>query len=194
MILSLDERIQRAVKEEISIVPYNPEWISSFQFEKEYLLSRFTSDIIVRIEHFGSTAVPGLCAKPVIDMLAEVRSLDEAKKIIVPVLESEGYEYFWRPVSGDTGPDFYAWFIKRNKSGIRTHHIHMVEKESVLWERLLFRDYLKISEEDSRKYAELKYYLAEKYPNDRVSYTNAKTEFITFVTKKAKNFFNKKRR
>jgi GrpB-like predicted nucleotidyltransferase (UPF0157 family) len=87
-------------------------------------------DVVRRIEHFGSTAVPGMAAKPVIDMLVEVSNLQAVKTRVVPVLEAQGYEYFWRPTHGEDGGPFYAWFIKRGPNGVRTHHIHMVEPAS----------------------------------------------------------------
>jgi len=183
------ERIQKASGEEISVVPYNPAWGRMFLEERDHLRSCLPDGLIRRIEHFGSTAVPGMCAKPVIDILVEVRSLDETKKVIVPILESRGYEYFWRPVIGED-PPFYAWFIKRDASGRRTHHIHMVEPDSELWDRLYFRDYLKIFPETRRAYRELKNRLAGEFPNDRVAYTKGKTEFITWVTREAKEYYS----
>lgn len=76
-------------------------------------------------------------------MLVEVTDLRATRDRIVPVLQSQGYDYFWRPTYGDDGPPFYAWFIKRKPStGARTHHIHMVESRfAEHWDRLLFRDY-----------------------------------------------------
>jgi GrpB-like predicted nucleotidyltransferase (UPF0157 family) len=126
-----------------------------------------------------------LAAKPIVDILVEVSSLQETKEIIVPLLESEGYEYFWRT---DVSPP-YAWFIKRDSGGKRTHHIHMVEADSKLWERLYFRDYLREFAEEGRRYEELKRHLAEKYPNDRVGYTEGKSGFVVEVTEKAKRYY-----
>ena len=181
----LDERIRRAVQEVVAIVPYNPEWPKLFLEEKEHLLTCLPRELIGRIEHFGSTAVPGLAAKPIIDMLVEVESLEEARWRIVPILESQGYDYFWRPTWGDDMPPFYAWFIKRNSSGKRTHHIHMVERHFEHCDRLLFRDYLIQHPDVAEEYQRLR--LAAEYPNDRVAYTRGKTGFILRVMKKAKN-------
>ncbi len=88
----LDERIRRAVQEDVAIVPYNSEWPKLFLEEKDHLLTCLPRELIGRIEHFGSTAVPGLAAKPIIDMLVEVKSLEEARRRIVPILESQGYD------------------------------------------------------------------------------------------------------
>ena len=96
---------------------YNPRWVKIFEQERLHLLHCLPEGLIRRIEHFGSTAVPGLSAKPIVDMLVEVRSLEETKQRIVPILEDRGYDYFWRPTLGDDTPPFYAWFIKRGKYG-----------------------------------------------------------------------------
>jgi GrpB-like predicted nucleotidyltransferase (UPF0157 family) len=182
---SLEQRIEEVIREEISIVPYNPQWPLLFDNESKFLQSKLSASLIRRIEHFGSTAIAGLAAKPVIDMLVEVSSLAEAQEQIVPLLEAEGYDYFWRT---DSDPP-YAWFIKRDSEGRRTHHIHMVEADSKLWERLYFRDYLKEFPAEAKRYEELKQSLSEKYPNDRIAYTEGKTEFVVAVTKRAIEYY-----
>lgn len=188
---TLDQKIARVVKEEVSIVPYDSRWPKLFEQERIHLLSCLPLELIKRIEHFGSTAVPGISAKPIVDILVEVTSLAETKKRIVPILEAQGYDYFWRPSWGDDTPPFYAWFIKRDQNGNRTHHIHMVEPDFEHWERLLFRDYLIEHPDVARKYSELKKKLSEAYLNDRVAYTNAKTNFIKTVTENAKRYYKK---
>ncbi len=188
----LRKRIDELVKEEISIVPYEPVWRKMFEDEADFLREKLPQSLIKRIEHFGSTAVPGLSAKPIIDILVEVTSLEETKRQIVPVLEAEGYEYIWRPAFGDSGPPYYAWFIKRNLKGKRTHHIHMVEADSELWDRLYFRDYLKEFPKVAERYNDLKRELSKQYPNNRVKYTEEKSEFILSVTEKAKKYYETK--
>jgi GrpB-like predicted nucleotidyltransferase (UPF0157 family) len=183
------KRVEELIKERISIEPYKPAWLKMFKEEKNFLRKRLPRDLIKRIEHFGSTSVPGLSSKPIIDILVEVKSLEETKKQIVPILEDEGYEYFWRPAFGDYGPPYYAWFIKRNSEGKRTHHIHMVESDSELWDRLYFRDYLKEYPEVAKSYNDLKIKLSKQYPNDRVKYTEGKSEFIRKITKEAKKYY-----
>lgn len=188
---TLEEKIERVLKEEVGVVPYNPRWPEIFEQERVHLLSCIPTDLIGRIEHFGSTAVPGLSAKPIVDILVEVTSLEETKKRIVPILEEQGYEYFWRPSWGDDTPPFYAWFIKRDKNGNRTHHIHMVEKDFVHWERLFFRDYLIEHPDTAREYGELKEKLSKAHHNNRVVYTEAKTSFIKTITEHAKRHYKK---
>ena len=183
---TLEEKIQRVTAEEIEVVPYDPRWPILFEMERNYLRACLPPDLVGRVEHFGSTAVPGLPAKPIVDILVEVSDLSETKRRIVPVLEGRGYDYFWRPSFDDDRPPFYAWFIKRGEERRRTHHIHMVEADSELWDRLLFRDYLIAHPEAAREYGALKMRLTETHRGDRVAYTRAKTEFIADVMRKAK--------
>ena len=190
---TLEQRIQRVVREEVTIAPYDPAWPEVFRQEKEHLLSCLPNNLIKRIEPFGSTAVPGLAAKPIVDILVEVTNLQATRVRIVPVLESQGYDYFWRPTHGDDGLPFYAWFIKRDlKTGTRTHHIHMVEGHfAEHWDRLLFRDYLVKHSEIATKYEALKIHLASASPHDRVAYTQGKTDFIDRVSAQAKEYYSK---
>ncbi len=171
--------------DEIEIVPYDPAWPRRFESEKHHLRDCLPPELIGRIEHFGSTAVPGLAAKPIIDMLVEVTSLTEAARRIVPVLEAQGYDYFWRPSWYDENTPSYIWFIKRNEAGERTHHVHFLEADSHEWERLLFRDYLREHPDTAHEYAELKHRIARDYPNDRIAYAREKTAFINRITKAA---------
>jgi GrpB-like predicted nucleotidyltransferase (UPF0157 family) len=183
---TLEQKVARVVKEEVAIEPYDSRWPEMYMQEKLHLQSCLPIELVKRIEHFGSTAVPGLSAKPIIDILVEVLSLDKTKEIIVPILESQGYDYFWRPSFGDNTPPFYAWFIKRDNNGNRTHHIHMVEAESELWDRLLFRNYLIKHPIIAHEYGELKIKLSKANYNDRAEYTKAKTDFIVKITEIAK--------
>jgi GrpB-like predicted nucleotidyltransferase (UPF0157 family) len=186
---TLEERIKRVLQEDVSIVPYNPAWPRMFEEEKRHLLNCLPHELIRRIEHFGSTAILNLSAKPIVDILVEVKSLEETRRRIVPVLEAQGYDYFWRPTQGDDIPPFYAWFIKRDAAGTRTHHIHMVEMRHEHWDRLLFRDYLIEHSAVAKEYETLKLGLAHDYPSDRIAYTKGKTKFIVRVTRIAKEHY-----
>lgn len=183
---ALQKRIDKVVKEKIDIVPYDLSWKIKFEEEAKFLKGKFPK-IVKRVEHFGSTAVPDLSAKPVVDMLIEVTSLNAAKKKIVPVLKSLGYDYFWRPEIDK--PPMYVWFIKRDSNGKRTFHLHMVEANSKLWNRLYFRDYLRSHPKVAKQYEQLKTKLALEHPNDRETYTKAKTDFVVSVTEKAERFY-----
>jgi GrpB-like predicted nucleotidyltransferase (UPF0157 family) len=182
---SLEQRIADAIREEVAIAEYNPHWPEAFRAEVHALESTLAPGVVRRIEHFGSTAVPGLAAKPIVDMLIEVNSLADVAERIVPVLEVRSYEYFWRT---DVTPA-YAWFIKRDAQKVRTHHLHMVEASSVLWERLLFRDYLCEHPEEAGRYAQLKRRLAREHPNDRIAYTSGKANYIECVMRKARAYY-----
>lgn len=179
--------IARLVAEDIAVVPYDPSWPDAFEAERNHLRACLPADLLGRIEHFGSTAVPGLSAKPIVDMLVEVTDLQAVRERVAPNLVAQGYEYIWRPTTGDDGPPWYAWFIKRDPAtGERTHHIHMVEASFIEhWDRLLFRDYLIEHPDEADEYATLKTRLAEESA-DRVEYTEAKTEFVVRVTEAAR--------
>jgi GrpB-like predicted nucleotidyltransferase (UPF0157 family) len=103
-----EEKILRVSSEVIEIANYNPNWNRRFQQEKKHLLECLPSNLIVRIEHFGSTSIPNMRAKPIIDILVEVVSLDRTKLKIVPILSEQGYDYFWRPSFGDDTPPYYC--------------------------------------------------------------------------------------
>jgi GrpB-like predicted nucleotidyltransferase (UPF0157 family) len=184
----LSERLARLTAERIDVVPYDPGWPAAFEAERAHLVGCLPADVVVRVEHFGSTAVPGLSAKPIIDMLVEVTDLEAVKERVVPALEGQGYEYLWRPTFGDDGEPFYAWFIRRDPvTGKRTHHIHMVEADfTEHWDRLIFRDYLREHPDVAEDYGRLKLRLAEEFPDDRVAYTEGKSAFISAVMERAR--------
>lgn len=186
---TLEEKIARVIKEHVALADYDPRWVKMFEDEREHLKSCLPDDLVKRIEHFGSTAVPNLAAKPIVDMLVEVSSLEETKQRIVPILEGQGYDYFWRPSFGDSTPPFYVFFIKRDQEGIRTHHIHMIERDFETWDRLFFRNYLIEYPEVAQEYEALKRKLSKEHQNDRCAYTDAKTDFIVEVTDRAKEYY-----
>lgn len=185
---TLDQRVRESVKEEVRIVASRRAWPARFREEARHLRACLPRRLVGRIEHFGSTAVPGLPAKPVIDMLVEVASLRAARTVIAPILVAQGYDYFWRPTFGDDTPPWYAFFVKRNRRGARTHHLHMVTRRPPFrehWQRLGFRDYLAAHPRAAAAYARLKLRLARAHPRDRVAYTAGKTAFIRRVMRAA---------
>lgn len=183
---NLEAKIARVLRDAVEIVPYDPRWPEMAEAERRFLTERFPPELVRRVEHFGSTAVPGLAAKPIVDLLVEVSSLERAKAEIVPALEAIGYDYFWRPTHGEDGPPFYAWFIKRDEHGRRTHHLHLVEAHFEHWERLVFRDHLRLHPEEAARYGALKARLAVEFRNDRSGYTAHKRDYIAEVTQRAK--------
>jgi GrpB-like predicted nucleotidyltransferase (UPF0157 family) len=178
---TFEAKVWRVLAEEIVIAPYDPNWPVLFEEEARHLRACLPPEMIGRIEHFGSTAVPGLAAKPIVDMLVEVTDLEAARSDIVPVLEAQGYDYFRRPCEENPGA-YFAWLIKRNANDVRTHHIHMVEADLEHWDRLRFRDYLRAHPEAAAEYQTLKYNLAEQFRHDREGYTAAKSDFIATIT------------
>jgi GrpB-like predicted nucleotidyltransferase (UPF0157 family) len=185
----LRDRIAAVVAERVEVVPYDLKWPRLFEEEKTRLKRTVPESTLLSVEHFGSTAVPGLCAKPVVDVLVGVRSLDTVRQRVAPILEGEGCDYFWRPTFGEDGPPWYAWFIRRDAEGRRTHHIHMVERTpefSAHWDRILFRDWLRTHSDSAREYGELKMRLAGEFAADRIRYTKEKGAFIAAIMCRAK--------
>jgi GrpB-like predicted nucleotidyltransferase (UPF0157 family) len=168
--------------DEVVIVEYDPRWSLMFEEEAARVTSVLSGNLVVRIDHIGSTAVPGLVAKPVIDLLVRVHSLVEAKQVAVSPLEELGYVYWF------DNPDPQRMFFVKGlpPNSPRTHHIHIVESNSILLERLLFRDYLREHPDEVLRYAQLKQYLAEQFPTDREAYTSGKTEYIQSVMQKVR--------
>jgi GrpB-like predicted nucleotidyltransferase (UPF0157 family) len=162
----------------VEIVPYDETWPGLFEEERQELLGAIAPWLAGPIEHIGSTAIPGLAAKPVIDIMAGVASL-EASRPALPVLAGLGYCYF------PYRPDSEHWFCKPSPY-FRTHHLHLVPFGSAQWMgAVAFRDYVRAHPGIAAEYATLKARLAIEYRNDREAYTQAKSPFITRVTGQA---------
>ncbi len=179
------ERIAELTREPIAIVPYDEHWPARYAQEEARLERSLPVDLVKRIAHIGSTAVPGLSAKPIIDVQVEVTSLDRVRREVVPIMQDLAYEFIWRPTMGEKAP-FYAWFIKRNERGHRTFHVHMVEPDQASVDRLVFRDHLRKHPELARQYEALKQGLAAAHHTDRAAYTLSKTPFIVDVLRRAR--------
>jgi GrpB-like predicted nucleotidyltransferase (UPF0157 family) len=155
-------------------------WPSIFETERIALAELLAPWIVGAIEHVGSTAVPGLAAKPIVDIMIGVANLDLSEPAI-SALESAAYCYF--PYRADV----MHWFCKPSPF-VRTHHLHLVPFRSPLWlERLAFRDYLLAHNDVALEYAELKKLLADKYRSDREAYTDAKGPFIQRILELAQS-------
>jgi GrpB-like predicted nucleotidyltransferase (UPF0157 family) len=147
-----------------------------FVAEARRLREALDLDLLLGIEHFGSTAVPGLAAKPIIDILIAVGSLARAKAATIEPIIALGYVYWAENPKRDR-----MFFVKGMPpyGERRTHHIHITEPGGEMWlRRLKFRDYLRTNVDEARRYEALKYELAERYPDDREAYTDAKTEYV----------------
>lgn len=160
----------------VVIAEYDPRWPDLFESEREKILAAL-GDRIVAVEHTGSTAVPGLAAKPIIDIVGGVRGLAYATGACMEPLESIGYEFVLRP--GLTDRRLFrrgAWLIGT------MYHLHLVEYGEAVWERhLQFRDALRASPKVARRYEDLKRQLAAEYWADRAAYTTAKHRFVSEV-------------
>jgi GrpB-like predicted nucleotidyltransferase (UPF0157 family) len=159
------------VDEPIRIVPYNPRWPALFADERAALEATIGAWATSGIHHVGSTAVPGLDAKPIIDILVGVESLDASRGCFEPLA---GLEYLYAPYLSEE----MHWFCKPDPDR-RTHHLHLIPVGSPRYvAELAFRDRLRADPARSREYASLKRDFAARFQNDRESYTDAKSDFI----------------
>ena len=164
--------------EPIVIVDYDDEWPRAFEAERAVVADAVHDWIVGGIEHVGSTAVVGMPAKPVVDILVGVRSL-AASRGAIPRLEAIGYGY--APYRADV----MHWLCKPSRT-VRTHHLYLVPFGSRTWiERLAFRDYLRAHADVAAEYASLKRMLARRHAHDRDAYTDAKASFIARVLRLA---------
>lgn len=158
----------------IEIAEYNPQWPELFAREQALVAEALAQWLVGVPEHIGSTAVPGLAAKPVIDIMAPVESLAGSEAAIAGAGRI-GYVHF--PYKAE----LMHWFCKPSPEH-RTHHLHLVPADSRLWrEQLAFRDALRGDAALRAEYQALKLRLAAVYRCDREAYTDAKSPFISQV-------------
>ena len=162
-----------AINEEVALSAHDPAWTQGFELERSRLQTLLPG-VFLAVEHIGSTAVPGLVAKPVIDLLAAIESLDGVD-VLVDRLCEMGYT---------TSREFNATLADRKwlmrwRDGRRTHHLHIVVRDGAPWhDRLAFRDALRRDPTLADRYAKLKTDLAVKHQADREAYTDAKAAFV----------------
>ena len=166
----------RADSEPIELVPYDPAWPARFEDWKQRLLTALPTPPR-RVEHIGSTAVPGLAAKPIVDILVGVDDL-EAEAAYVPAIEGLGVQLRSR----DRDHRYFRPFSGRP----RDVHVHVCTADSD-WERphLVFRDYLRRNPEARSRYVAVKQAAAARWRYDRVAYTESKTAIIAALTAEA---------
>jgi len=158
----------------IELVPYSPEWPARFESEAALLRVALAQWLVADLEHIGSTAVPGLAAKPIIDIMGPVATLQDSLAAI-GAAQRLGYCYF--PYK----PEVMHWFCKPSPE-FRTHHLHLVPHDSPLWhDRLAFRDALRSDSQLAAQYRELKFKLAATHRLDREAYTDGKSSFVQSV-------------
>lgn len=171
--MDADESLSRARVEPVRLVPYDARWPRRFDAERARLMARIGARV-VRIAHFGSTAVAGMPAKPTIDLLAGLRDMGEADGLLDELLR-HGYSHC--PELDVGAPE--RRFLFRHAGGHRTHHLHLVAFDGAAWrERIRFRDLLRTDAGLRAAYAALKDELAAVHARDREAYTQGKAAFI----------------
>jgi GrpB-like predicted nucleotidyltransferase (UPF0157 family) len=159
----------------IEIVPYDAAWPALFHDEAALLGRALAPWVVGPIEHVGSTAVPGLAAKPVIDIMAGVRTLEDSRAAISAATD---LGYCYSPYRSER-----EHFFCKPSPAHRTHHLHLVPVGSPQWTRpLAFRDYLRTHADAAHEYQALKRRLAATHTLDREAYTEAKRAFIDRIT------------
>ena len=165
----------------IEVVPHNPNWKKKFNGEARVIKSIFNEEIIA-VHHIGSTAIPEISAKPIIDILVEVHNIDKIDGYNTKMIE-KGYI-----PKGEYGILGRRFFIKGSEE-FRTFHVHIFEEENPEIRRLLnFRNYMIAHPKEAQKYSQLKESLAQEYPENVKSYIDGKDAFIKKIDEKAKDW------
>jgi GrpB-like predicted nucleotidyltransferase (UPF0157 family) len=162
----------------VRIVPYDTIWPLEFAAEAERI-ELACDELPIKLEHIGSTSIPGLAAKPVIDILAG-RPGNVPGERYVAAFKQIGYEH--KGAYGIPGRNYFR------KGVPRTHHVHLVNWSSDLWrDHLLFRDYLRAHPDIAREYETIKRELATMYLQDKEQYTDAKGPFVRSIVRRARD-------
>lgn len=174
-VLTRQNRLRLHLMDEpIRVVAYDPQWPERFERERVLFDEAIGDWVTGGTHHAGSTAVPGLEAKPTIDILVGVEDLESSRACFEP-LAAIGYLY------APYRPEEMHWFCKPGPSR-REFHLHLVPTESARFRNeLAFRDRLRVDTGLAREYAELKRSLAARFRTDREGYTNGKSEFVARV-------------
>lgn len=160
----------------VRIQPHNLLWDIEFKTVKKEL-EEILKDDIIDIQHIGSTAIPLICAKPILDIAIKMKSI---KLLNIENLKRAGYDY----CGMQHGNENYHLFVLRGENQVSLRHIHCYEKNEKEFDLLVgFRNYLNSHDDMAMEYEKIKMELAEKYPEDRISYTNGKEAFIQSVYK-----------
>jgi GrpB-like predicted nucleotidyltransferase (UPF0157 family) len=171
----------------VAVSPHDPLWHEAFNVEAQQVQAALGQNVVA-IHHIGSTAIPGIYAKPIIDMLVEVADITDVD-MQTASMESIGYE-----VMGEFGIPGRRFFKKDNQEGIRTHHIHGFMAGSTQVKRhLIFRNYMIAHGADAQKYSELKRRLAIEYPTNIDSYIDGKDGFIKEIDRKAAQWYTRQK-
>lgn len=163
------------------LIDYNPIWIARFELEAALLKPVFSNDLLA-IHHIGSTAIPGMLAKPEIDLLIVLKSESNFQSYF-HAIESFGYRA--RP---DANFSFGHWYFSKDIGGMRTHKMHLCSiAHPNVTEQIAFRDYLIQHPDQAQKYCRLKLELAASNTNGMLEYLNGKAPFISETLRLAKS-------
>ncbi len=167
----------------IEVVPYNPDWPRLYSAEAERIAAALGGEMTA-IHHIGSTAIPGIKAKPVLDFLVAVPRIERVDELNDSMVVL-GYE-----PRGEYGIPGRRFFIKHT-AGMRTHHVHIFQNGNPeITRHLNFRDYLRAHPDEAQAYSRLKEELARQYPEDSHGYTEGKNEFVQEIDQRAKVWKN----
>jgi GrpB-like predicted nucleotidyltransferase (UPF0157 family) len=174
--------VDRPVKDEaVTLRAYDPSWPDRFQLEAAALHKAIGPWITGGVHHIGSTAMPGMTAKPVIDIMVGVADLDESRpciELLAPL------DYCYAPYRDDVMHGFC-----KPSPAKRTHHLHLVPTDSARFTDVLaFRDYLRTHAEAARQYENVKLELATRYADDRNAYTDGKSDMVAALTEQARRW------
>ena len=163
----------------VVVEEYDERWPSLYAEEAARIM-RAIGDDLVAIEHIGSTAVPGMTSKPIIDILTAVSTWDRFDQMI-RALQAIGYLYTPESEADDPARRVFRKGPE-DMTLPRTHHLHVTDPDSAYWRRIIgFRDHLRRHPADAAAYGELKFTLARRFEHDSRGYTDAKHEFVTSI-------------
>ena len=190
------DKITDLSKEEIAklypveLYPYNSKWQDVYH-EEEMLILGAIGNKILRIEHFGSTAIGNIVAKDTIDILIAISPEDYSSNEIIEKLKAIQYDLTLQK-EGETQHMVLLKGYNTTGEKAQTFHIHMGPANHIIWDRIYFRDYLRKYVEVREQYENLKKNLSITYKSDRVGYRVAKGEFVNRITEEAKNYYQVK--
>lgn len=173
---------------EMVVVPHDDNWAEMYEIEKNILLD-ILGNIIIDIQHFGSTSIKGLSAKPIIDIMIVVNDISQIDEYN-QVMEDYGFS-----VRGENGIEGRRYFVKfsTDNSGNHTHHIHIYQKGNPhIYDELMFRDYLRIDNEALKEYERIKIEASLKYRYSPTEYVAAKYDCIMSIMNKANLYYKNK--
>jgi GrpB-like predicted nucleotidyltransferase (UPF0157 family) len=162
----------------VKVIPYRKQWVTEFEKEKTRILN-VCGKKIVAVEHIGSTSIPGLVSKPIIDIAVGIPRLKDAKQLL-PILKKLGYHFY---------KDFQRQrlFVAKGPNERRTHYLHVMRYNGVKWNSdQLFRNYLRNHPKKVKEYSRLKKKLSKTFSEDRDAYSAGKNDFIKSVIEKVR--------